>query len=365
MHVTITLDPENFALAMTGPAKIERIRIDGAYPRTARARWLFAQAGLMHLVAPYFPKHISTDFPVPVQTRELIRRMYRFEGASVPHFSGPTSPQGAFPKLACSPRRVVVEYSGGKDSMDNLARAHERYGVSSVLAVHISGLAKGVAAGELRASIDQSKRFGFPLRIIELRKSSGEKGAAVLRSAKIFDAALVMPYALEFNASRIITEEPGGGPYFTGNHAEMQFFNERFLRASGIPVRVAWWNRPKDGVVRNLIRLRPDWLPHVHNCFSPAHYKIGIRKSWLRRTPSFPPFKHACGSCVKCRLTRLGWLLYGNHQATKRDATYFIRDTEQWVIHKRSTHQDLIGGSLTLYLERARRRYGLAPRFVA
>ena len=362
MKLTVRSDPHKLKLTMAGPTRTEHIAVTDGYEGTGVTQWLFAQAGLMHLVAPYFPDIITTDFPVSLQTQLLIERMYRFEGAVPPEFRGPGPERTPRVLRWTTARRAVVEYSGGKDSMDNLARAQERYGRDNVLAVHIAGLAKGVGAAERRASIEQSRRFKFPLRIVELTKSTMESGAKVLRSAKVFDACLVAPVALEFGARHIITEEPGG-PYFTGSRGAMELLNGAFFGRSGIPLMVRWWDRPHDGVVKHLIKHRPDWLPYVCNCFSPMHYRIGIRKSWLRRTPTFRPFKNACGSCIKCRLTRLGWLLYGPHHASRADAVYFIRDCEQWARHKQSTHQDLIGGSFSLYLERARRRYGLQPRY--
>jgi hypothetical protein len=370
MHVDVTLDPDRLALALTrrGQKKAERLRIEGDYPQTPVTRWLFSQIGLMHLIAPHFPKRITMDFPVYRQTRRLIAAMYRFERKRPPKFSGPKRPKPGvmpFAPFTMDAGRMLVEYSGGKDSMWHQARAIDRVGAHNVLAVHINGLGQGVASGERKASIQQAKRFGFRhFRIVELKRSSTEKGAAVLRSAKIFDAALVLPLAIQLGASRIITEEPGGGPYFTGSYKSMSLFNS-FLVDAGIPVQVGWWKRPKGGVVKALINLRPGWLPEVHNCFRRPNWKWGTRRSWLKRTPTFLPFRHACGSCFKCRLTRLGWLLYGPHHANDKDAVYFIRDTEKWARDRQTTHGDLIGGSFALYLQRCRRRYKLAPRYAA
>ncbi len=367
MHVRVTLDPDRLALALTrrGQKKAERLRIEGDYPQTPLTRWLFSQIGLMHLVAPHFPKRITTDFPVYPQTRALIAAMYWFEGKRPPKFSSPYDGGLPFAPFTMDVGRMLVEYSGGKDSMWHQARAIDHLGADNVLAVHISGLGQGVASGERKAAIAQAKRFGFRhFKIVELKRSSKEKGAAVLRSAKIFDAALVLPLAVEFGASRIITEEPGGGPYFTGSYESMEHFNS-FLEDSGIPMQVGWWKRPKGGVVKALIELRPDWLPEVHNCFRQLNWKPGTRRSWRKRTPTFPPFRHACGSCFKCRLTRLGWLLYGPHRASDKDAIYFIRDSEKWARDRQDDAGDLIGGSFSLYLQRCRRRYKLAPRYAA
>ncbi len=369
MHVTVTLDPDRLALALTrrGQKKSERLRIEGDYPQTPMTRWLFSQIGLMHLIAPHFPSRIRTDFPVFPQTRALIAAMYRFENKKKkpPEFSSPYDGALPFLPFTMDAGRMLVEYSGGKDSMWHQARAIDRVGEENVLAVHISGLGQGVASGERKAAIAQAKRFAFShFRIVELKRSSKEKGAAVLRSAKIFDATLVLPLAVQFGATRIITEEPGGGPYFTGNYESMEHFNG-FLEDSGIPVRVGWWKRPKGGVVKALINLRPGWLPEVHNCFRRQNWKWSTRRSWLKRTPTFLPFRHACGSCFKCRLTRLGWLLYGPHRANNKDAVYFIRDSEKWARDRQDDAGDLIGGSFTLYLERCRQRYGLQPRYAA
>jgi len=51
-----------FELIMDGPKGRERLKINGEYPNIVLSRCLFSNLGLMHLIAPYFPEEISTDF---------------------------------------------------------------------------------------------------------------------------------------------------------------------------------------------------------------------------------------------------------------------------------------------------------------
>jgi hypothetical protein len=311
MRAEVVLDSCELDLTMVGSKKNENLHINGKYPHDAVTRWLFSQLGLMHLVAPYFPDKIRTNFFVSPITEKLICAMYACEHYPAPKILSSRLMMLDFvPPRGTSARKALNSYSGGKDSMWNQNWMEKKYGADNVMTVHIAGLNKAVAAGERKTAEFQAERFGFHhFRIVELKKSSGEVGAKVLRSGKIFTSSLLIPIALEFGARYVVTEEPGGGSCFTGQHESMYLFNHAFLEGSGIPVRVIWRNRPRDGVVKDLILHRPDWLPHVHNCFSPLNYKVNIRKSWLKRTPTFPPFEAACGSCVKCRITRLGWLL--------------------------------------------------------
>lgn len=364
----VNLSLRNLALTMSrgGLKQRESLEITNGYPRGELSGWLFSQVGLLHLVAPYFPRVIETDFSVSPTTQTLIENMYAFDGLAKPEIVAPdhTRPRFNVNRSLGSSERVAVLYSGGKDSMYHMALTQEQYGPENVMAIHIAGLNKGISSGEERSAISQAVKFGFRnFRIIGLSNGSENSGAEVLRSALIFDSALVVPVALEFGATQIIREAPGSARYFTNNSETMRWFNDHFLRSSGLPIRVSWFKRPAGGVVKELILRRPDWIKDVHNCFTPINYKIAIRRSWEKLTPTFPLFESQCGSCVKCRITRLGWLLYGSHEISDQDAVKFVKHTISWAKKKWVTHKDIMKGSFASYLDEACDRYGVENTF--
>ncbi len=367
----VYLSLEGLALAMSGEGleKNQSLRVTSGYPSVGYAGWLFSQIGLLHMIAPYFPRVIETDFSVSYVTRRLIEKMYAFDGINVPRIIAPGAVHPRFRianlSFAKTPKRVAVLDSGGKDSMYHMALAEERYGPENVMAVHIAGLNRGVASGEKEAAISQAAKFGFRnFRIIGLGGASGHRGAEILRSSLIFDSALVIPVALGFGATRVVREAPGSARYFSNSAESLAWFNKFFLRAAGLPIRISWFRRPAGGAVKELILRKPEWIKEVHNCFTPLCYQGCIRESWIRRTPTFAPFNTQCGSCVKCRITRLGWLLYGRHEISKEDAITFLEDTLTWAKKKRATHEDMLRGSFAKYLREACRRYGVYSKTV-
>ncbi|HXK41023.1 MAG: hypothetical protein A3G45_00310 [Candidatus Staskawiczbacteria bacterium RIFCSPLOWO2_12_FULL_37_15] len=366
----VKLSLDGLALTMSGKGlqQCQSLEITNGYPEGELSSWLFSQIGLFHLISPHLPRVIETDFSVSPATRTLIENMYAFDDIAKPKIVAPgcENPRFDVDRLcpSGSPERVAVLYSGGKDSMYHMALAQEQYGPENVIAVHIAGLNKGISSGEKRSAISQAAKFGFQnFRIIGLSNGSESCGAEVLRSALIFDPALVVPVALEFGATQIIREAPGSARYFTNNSETIRWFNKRFLGSSGLPIRISWFKRPAGGVVKELILRRPDWIKEVHNCFTPTNYKIAIRRSWDKLTPTFPLFESQCGSCVKCRITRLGWLLYGEHEISKEDGVKFIKHTIAWAKTKWATHKDIMRGSFANYLDEACCRYGVENTF--
>src|SRR3990172_1882693 len=264
----------DFELVMKGPEKTERIRIEGEYPRHRLAEMLFSNLGLMHLVAPYLPRVIKTDFVVHPRMQDLIAAMYASEKRPRPVFRTPVG-SWDWPVLSrTDPRKAVVTYSGGKDSMWNLWWTQERYGEQNVLAVHIHGLNRGQSYEE-RYVRRQQEAWGFDLQVISLLNSSRNFGNRVMRSRDMFLSGLAIPPALEFGAAKVVVEgralnDPTA--YFTYQARNFQYFN-RLLKELGIPVRVTWRVREELDTVKDIFVHRPDWMPHVCNCFAAACYK--------------------------------------------------------------------------------------------
>lgn len=251
-------------LEMAGPERTERLQISGDYPTSSVATFCFTHFGLMHLVAPYLPREISTDFNVCTHIQDLIAAMYRSEDKRRPQFVNTQRSHGWSERLPkTDPRRVVIAYSGGKDSMWNLSWAEKEFGPQNILLVHIHGLNKANGARELEYATLQSATLGFPLEVVRLADGSGNHGFAVMRTHVMFLAGLCLPVALRFGASKIIMEgfaESGPEEYFGGQEQNAQYLN-RIFRDLGVEVKVLWRNRLEMDVVKDLVLERPGWLP--------------------------------------------------------------------------------------------------------
>ncbi|OGZ01663.1 MAG: hypothetical protein A3G64_00130 [Candidatus Liptonbacteria bacterium RIFCSPLOWO2_12_FULL_60_15] len=357
---------EGLALTLHAPAGRERLALTGGYPDGLFARFLFAQVGLMHLAAAHLPPVLDPDFWVAPEIARLIGKMYRSEGRRPPKIrSGNDFFKMEYVLPRTDSKKVAVSYSGGKDSIWNLWHASRDRGMENVLLVHVHGLNTANASRELAYTRRQAQAYGVPhLRVLDLVNSSGLKGYMVMRSRDIFMAALAIPSALEFGASKVYIEgfaETSPDEPFSGQERNMRFFNLT-LQALGIPVQVAWKNRTEMGVMEDLLRHKPEWLPHVVNCFSAPLYQPGIRRSWARNAPSFPLYDSQCGSCVKCRITNLGRVLHDKElRRTTRpeDVRYFLANTAAWMRGKGVTHADMIGGSFTRDFKHARREFSV------
>ncbi|MDP3697268.1 MAG: hypothetical protein Q8R55_04565 [Candidatus Taylorbacteria bacterium] len=83
---TAKVDFDGRFLSMPGPEQIERLSIKSTYPWDNFSESLFAQLGTMHLVAPYLPKNIRTNFYITKDIRELMGGMYTSESKIAPAF---------------------------------------------------------------------------------------------------------------------------------------------------------------------------------------------------------------------------------------------------------------------------------------
>jgi len=202
--VTVTAKP--LEVRMQGPQGQERLKIRSKYPKIPLSQSLFTNLGLMHLIAPYLPRKIVTDFPVAKEIRDLIRAMYKHEGAKPPRFQSPRK-ELDFSSPKTQSEKVAVAYSAGKDSLWNMWWSIEKYGNENVLCTHISGLNRSNAPYERRYSEKQATDLGFRnFELIDLLNSSKNSGYSVMRSRDMFLSGIVAPVVIDFGASKIITE---------------------------------------------------------------------------------------------------------------------------------------------------------------
>lgn len=359
---------DDFELSITGPKGKERIKIVGEYPNNSLSKLIFSQLGLMHLIAPYLPKQISANFRLLPQTKKLISAMYQSESNKPPifktpekqfHFVGETTKAKA--------NKVAVAYSAGKDSMWNMWWTQEKYHPENVLAVHINGLNRSNAPRERQYAKRQARKLGFKnFRIINLLNSSRNRGYQVMRSRDMFLAGIIIPHATEFGASKIITEgfaETSPEEPFTGQPRHMRYFNS-ILKDLKIPVQMRWRNRKEMDVVKDLLNYRPDWLPHVCNCFAAPCYQPYLRRSWQKRAPTFPLYDSQCGSCVKCRIINLARVLYdpAMRKVKKDDIETFLKNTSAWIRINRVRLADMIEGSFLQDFKKALAKYEIEPK---
>jgi len=269
-----------------------------------------------------------------------------------------------------NPNRVAVAYSAGKDSLWNMWWAQEKFGAENVMAVHINGLNRANAPRERMYAERQREKLNFEnFAFINLRNGSRSRGYGVMRSRDMFLVGITIPHALEFGASKIVIEgfsETKSTEPFSGQASNMRFFNQ-VLHELGIPVNAAWRNRQEMDVMRDLLENRPKWVPHVCNCFSAPCYQPGIRRYWQRSAPTLSLYDSQCGSCVKCRITNLGRILYDPKiaEVKKEDVYIFLKNTAKWMRINRERLADMIEGSFTRDFKRACKQHNFSIPSVA
>ena len=336
---------------MRGPEQIERLSIRNDYPWDSFSESLFAQIGTMHLVAPYLPREIRTNFFIDRSIRELITKMYASENKEVQGFV--FKPLFDIPKIGkTSPQKVAIAYSAGKDSMWNLWWASEKYGMDNVLVVHIRGLNKNSGPNEVKNVLNQQKKFGFKhLEVIELLNGSLNTGYQIMRSREMFLAGLIIPVAMRFGASTIIREgffDIDSG-YFTGLESNMLYFN-RILKKLGIPVQVDWRNRDEMLTIKDLYDNKPEWMPYVCNCFTIACYQGSHRRNFQKAMPTLPLYDSQCGVCVKCRITNVARVLYDPAVRTTdpEDIRTFLEKTDNWIRNQQKANKGKMSNVLDM-----------------
>lgn len=383
---TATVNFDGRILSMQGPEQVERLGIKSEYPWTDFSESIFAELGTMHIIAPYLPLNIRTDdLYISPEIKELIGKMYESRAnekggrkRKPPHFISPTIGHGYTLKInSSSPRKekVVILYSAGKDSMWNLMWAIEEYGVDNVLVLHIRGLNKNSGPSEYKNVLNQKNKFGFKnLEVIELLNGSLNTGFRIMRSREMFIAGLAIPVALEFGASKIIREgyfdctDPDA--YFTGVEDNMVYFN-RILNRLGIPVQVYWRNRDEMITIKDIFDRKPQWMPHVCNCFTIACYRGSHRERFQKAMPTFPLYDSQCGVCVKCKITNVARILYDPTMVKTHptDIRTYLEKTDKWIRDQKRANEgtmsnvlDMIEGPFMRDYAKACRQFGVKAR---
>lgn len=315
----------------------EKLAIGGGYPQTTLAEEIFLSAGIGQLIGPFLPEVIKADIAVLEPFHLLIDQMYIANGCDKPEWEVAgfdTRPRNLAP---ADNNRVVVTYSGGKDSIWNLWEAL-RLGFSPH-AVHIAGLNQSVAKAELEGVLRQQRVIGFPLTLVELKNSRSSRGFPAMNWRDFFVGAASIPTAIEIGAGQIFLE----GGYYQGEEANGKSFSyhasawktyNRELKKMGIPVEMVGNDRGEIDTIKDLLEYRPEWLPLVSNCFSMPVFRPGTRQDFLEKAPSFELYKDQCGSCVKCNTINLARLKYDpviRDKTTLTDKQNVLKKTRKWL----------------------------------
>lgn len=343
--------------------------IRNKYPDTELSKTVFQSLGLMYLISPYLPGEITTDFYVPLIFQDLIGAMYESEGRDKPRF-GLTdlnlakTKEPHFRPNPPSLNKVALTYSGGKDSMWNLDWLSREFGMDNVLAVHFAQMNHVAASQEYGATLNQQKRIGFSLDVIDLLNSSKNSGKNIMRARDMFIVGLSLPLALKFGASKVFLEggfnpegSPKGEPFTTYEESWILF--NKILSSLGIPLKAAWRNSDGMNTVRELALNRPDWISLIYNCFSPECYKKQRIGKWKKVARTFPLIKGQCGSCVKCRELNIARIKYDPSvkKAKPEDIKAYIADTVKWSKEHERDLADIIGGTFNQQLSELSEEY--------
>ena len=368
------LQPGRLSLSFISAKGEEHLKIRGDYPDTALSRFLFSQAGLMYLAASTLHKTISANFAIAPQFRFLMQAMYQWSKIPSPKIKAPNaSPVFSLPPT--SKQKVIIAYSGGKDSIGSLHWAWKKYGRRNVSVAHIDGLNKAVASKEWEYAKKQQKAFGLSnFRVIHLENGAKGNGYELLSAREIFLSALIIPYAIEFGASKVIIEgydDAHPALPFSLQKKNICLFNHA-LASLGIPVRTSWRyqrsNTSETDVMKELLEVRPEWVPFLNNCFIKAGLRKKLRKNWKRFAPTFPLLPSQCGSCMKCRLTNIARLIHDpaikngtfKKKIRIKDVQKVISSTADWIeVHANPDEwaTDLDWGCFEKAVNRAARMY--------
>ncbi|MEO0334762.1 MAG: hypothetical protein AAF202_00090 [Pseudomonadota bacterium] len=343
---------------------------------------LFKGFGLMYMIAPSLPVEVQTNFSVRQEVQSFILDMYQHEQHTIRNYASPrfalTREQDNWPTAgswSTSGQRAVVLHSGGKDSAEAIFAAAERVGagdihkgIEAVTTIHFDGLNHPNSAGEARAAREQARVMGLEnAHFLPVTNSSGNTGHGIIRARDFFLLAMATSFAVDEGADRIWTEgeQENDSPFFGGTEKAFEKFN-RTLTALNVPVMATWTNMASEvDVVSSLLKYQRDTgisvLPQVFSCFSPEIYARQYRRNWTERTRILGEKMLAvtqgnCGSCVKCRLTNLVYLIEDllpeltlSAQADedlaatlKTDLEYVLQNLVNWQVRSKGKYSDFL-----------------------
>ena len=317
-----------------------------------------------HLIAPFFPKIVETNFGVTEKV--FIDELYKYYGYRPPIFK--MSEEIRIEKQKEEGEDLQkVEYasahSGGLDSAYRLALMQEKK--KPVVAVHLRNLNRKGNHEEFVASKKQCEEWKIPYELVRLRNNSKNDGFDTMRTRDfllaIVSAVTVYPYGV----SKVLVEgdmvEDPTKSHFSENAGAWKMFNKLIAEAN-LKMEVEGVDVGDIETVGEVIRLEKslgmEIIPLVQNCFSATYQLPNSRRKWVRETPQIAKnsSEHWCGSCLKCRRMTMGRLLYQDprfESVPKEEIAYFVKDTYDW-LRKYRHNGDLVTASFLKHLEQLR-----------
>lgn len=365
-QVTVNLSPRNsFDLTMElsgkkhGLAVVEPENFGHDTPEAAQD--LLRTVMVAHLIAPYFPKVIETNFDITYGN--FLAELYHHYGYKPPRIQmGSDQIIPAYPKPTDADFAHIPNasaHSGGLDSVYRLVRFLERG--EAVLVVHLRNLnAKGNYA-EANASQRQCEAWGLSYNQVRLKNSSGNYGFDTMRTRDLLLSLLVAVSAKPHGVRRVVIEGGMGSDpkeaHFSEYAPAWEMFNS-LLKGLGLDIEVEGVDPGDIETIEEIIRLEKelglDILPLVQNCFSAPFQVHSNRRKWERLTPVIAKNSpdHWCGSCLKCRRMTLGRIYYADPRLkylSQGEIDSFVADTFDWM-RKYPHNRDLLSGSFVAHL---------------
>lgn len=319
-----------------------------------------------HLIAPYFPKIVETNFGI--SEKKFIDELYKYYGYRPPRFMvseevkivNKDTEKERPEKIDCA-----SAHSGGLDSAYRLAKMMGED--KKVLAVHLRNLnAKGNMA-EYDASKEQCQTWGLPFEDVRLINNSKNNGFDTMRTRDFLLAVVAAVTAYPYGANKLLIEgdmvEDPTISHFSENVGAWKKFNQ-MLKEVNLKIAVEGVDAGDIETVGEVIKLEKslgiEIISLVQNCFCAPFQRPGVRRKWNRETPEIAKnsSEHWCGSCIKCRRMTLGRLYYEDPKfanVSDEEVAYFVRDTYDW-LKKYSHNKDLISKSFLGHLEELSRR---------
>ncbi len=296
-----------------------------------------------HLIAPYFPKIIETNFGVSDSV--FINELYKYYGYKPPVLETTNeiiSRNNGGEVKETRKIEIANAHSGGLDSAFRMTKLMEEG--KSVMGVHLRNLNTKGNKAEFVASKTQCEEWGVPFENVKLRNGSLNGGFDTMRTRDFLLAIVSAVTAFPYGANKVMIEggmfdDPEKG-HFSEYSEGWKMFN-KLIADANLKMEVEGIDPGDVETVGEVIKLEKslgiEILPLIQNCFSAPFQRPNSRQKWERETPTIAinsSKEHWCGSCLKCRRMTMGRLVYQDPRLTnvpESEIKYFVKDTYNWL----------------------------------
>lgn len=190
-----------------------------------------------HLIAPFFPKIIETNFGV--SERVFIDELYKYYGYQPPRIDLGEPVKKVIEKKSSESKsremiKIASAHSGGLDSAYRLVKTMNEG--ERVLAVHLRNLNRKNNKGEYLASEEQCKAWGVPYEGIRLINNTQNTGFDTMRTRDFLLAVVTAITAYPYGAEKVLIEggmfdDPSKG-HFSENTDAWKMFNRLLMEVN-------------------------------------------------------------------------------------------------------------------------------------